>query len=206
MYKNWRIWKQYRLFVKDFRREQQWLRNGRPAPPPESYKRKIVREYGKRFAAHTLIETGTFLGHMVQANKRRFKKIITIELDSYYYNAARERFANDDHITILPGDSGESPALGIALARLVPPVVFWLDAHELPVDLGARGTRATPILSELHQVLALETDDYVLLIDDMRIFESDPEYPSIAHIKRLILERHPAWQIEIVDDILRAHR
>jgi len=153
--------------------------------------------------AHTLIETGTQFGHMIDAVKGDFTQIISIELDIHHYRRARDHFAQYPHITILPGDSGESPALKIALARTREPTVFWLDAHAMVG--GVMGKQLTPILEELDLILASSLDNYVLLIDDARLFYSSTAYPEIDEVQAIILDHHPDWLFQVQDDIIRAH-
>ena len=90
-----------------------WYRDGRPAPPPPAAKQRIVADHAKRFRCQCLVETGTYRGDMVEAQKRRFRRIFTIELDARLYERAVARFRADRHVVVLHGDSG----------RLLPEVI-----------------------------------------------------------------------------------
>src|SRR5258706_16154496 len=58
-----------------------WESAGRPIPPPDAVKQKVVREYAERFRIKLLVETGTYLGDMINAVKDVFSVIHSIELD-----------------------------------------------------------------------------------------------------------------------------
>jgi hypothetical protein len=66
-----------------------WESGGRPVPPPHSAKQKIIEKYARQYSCNILIETGTFLGDTVFSQKDNFSQIISIELSSRFYKAAR---------------------------------------------------------------------------------------------------------------------
>ena len=84
-----------------------WMKNGRPVPPPHLFKQQIVTEYAQLRSINILIETGTYLGAMVDATKHEFSKIFSIELDNVLYERAQKKFSKYNHITIIHGDSSE---------------------------------------------------------------------------------------------------
>ncbi len=60
---------QYRITVRN------WNRKGNPIPAPDVVKQRTVQEYAKIFSVETFIETGTYLGDMVNAVMDTFNKI-----------------------------------------------------------------------------------------------------------------------------------
>src|ERR1051325_2291173 len=81
--------------LRDLRRHYEvwrWYRAGRPSPPPPLVKQAIVKDYARRFALRTLIETGTYRGDMVNACRETFETIVSIELDDVLFEEARRRF------------------------------------------------------------------------------------------------------------------
>jgi hypothetical protein len=48
---------------------------------PHIVKQMAIAEYQQKYGYGTLIETGTYLGDMIEAQKKRFTHIISIELD-----------------------------------------------------------------------------------------------------------------------------
>lgn len=179
-----------------------WERNGRPAPPPPLVKRRIVAEHARRFGTRILVETGTYRGDMVAAQRRRFGRIWSIELQEQLAERAQARFAGDTHTTILSGDS--AVLLPTILASIQEPCLFWLDAH-YSAGITARGEVDTPIAAEIDAILRHPVAGHVVLIDDAREFTGANDYPTIAALTAAISERRPDWIVEVRDDIIRAH-
>src|SRR5215210_5936597 len=90
---------------RDLEARRAWEKQGRPSPPPHIVKEELIRDYAKTFNTDTLIETGTYLGDMVHAMKKSFTRILSFELDQNLATQAQNRFANDNHIQIIEGDS-----------------------------------------------------------------------------------------------------
>ena len=123
--------------------------------------------YGRRFSLATLVETGTFLGAMVEASRDTFTRIISIELDAKLHRQAQRKFARFAHITILRGDS--AAVLPEVLKGLSEPCLFWLDGH-FSGGITAKSDVETPILQELAAILRHPIKGHVILIDDARAF------------------------------------
>lgn len=64
---------------------------------------------------------------MVEAQKTRFKKIISIELGVDLFVKAKKGFKNDKNVVIIQGDSREM--LPKILKDINKPAIFWLDGH-----------------------------------------------------------------------------
>src|SRR5436190_6339757 len=56
---------------------------------PHTVKRRVVRDYAKRYGARTLVETGTYLGDMIAAMAGSFETLHSIELSDEFYAKAR---------------------------------------------------------------------------------------------------------------------
>lgn len=145
------------------------------------------------------METGTFYGDMLVQVRPGFERLVSIELSPRLASRARRRFADDPAVTIVQGDSGA--LLGPTLRSLDRPAVIWLDGH-YSGWLTARGDSDTPVLLEVRAALDTGTADDVLLIDDARLFGSDPSYPSIAELEALVATRRPGWHSRVKDDIV----
>jgi hypothetical protein len=183
------------------RAAQRWELAGRPVPPPEIVKQRIIREYGRRFGLDTLVETGTFIGDTPYELRNDFRRIITIELDPRLARNARKRLRRWPHIQVVEGDS-ERWLRGLA-PSLTEPVLFWLDAH-WSGGVTAIGAQASPALSELTTIMDRSMHRDVLLVDDARLFGTDG-YPTLDDVEVLIHRYSPDWRFFIVDDIVRAH-
>ena len=195
----------YNLRVRQVKRRMEreqlaeWERQGRPAPPPHPVKQRNLRRYGKEYGLRVLVETGTFMGDMVEAMKRDFDRIYSIELGQDLYEKAKQRFADEPHITILQGDSGV--VIKQVLAGLDRPALFWLDGH-FSAGITAQGERDTPVSEELRHILDAPDLGHVILIDDARNFGTDPEYPSLEELKAFVSSKRRS-DITVEDDSIR---
>ncbi|EJL43059.1 FkbM family methyltransferase [Brevibacillus agri] len=176
--------------------------------PQYEVKTAAVTDYGKRHQIRTFIETGTYRGYMVAAQKAAFSRIYSIELDPALYLAAKTHFAADEHVSILHGDS--SKVLPELLASITEPCLFWLDGHYIPLSTeSAKGNLDTPILEELAAILSHPVRNHVILIDDARCFiGSNPllkDYPTIAELKQYVADLRPDLHFEVKDDIIRIY-
>jgi hypothetical protein len=177
-----------------------WRHAGSPVPPPPAFKQRVVRAYGRRYHLKTLIETGTYYGDMVEAQRRRFGRIISIELSRDLHRSAVKRFSNARNVTILEGDSGL--LLPRVLSERQEACLFWLDGH-YSAGVTARGDLETPILKELDAILS-HPWPHVVLVDDARCF-GQGDYPSIDGIRASVVDRRPGWTVSVADDIIRIH-
>lgn len=165
--------------------------------PTEPEKARTLIEYGREHGAATLIETGTYRGTTVAACLHHFSRIFTIELGEELFAAARARFADEQTVTVIHGDSYTELS---RLATSVPgPVLFWLDAHYSD-DSAAKGPHDPPLPWELRAILERDTPD-VVLIDDARLMGLLPGYPSIKDIRGIVGDR--AASFEVRRDMIR---
>jgi hypothetical protein len=181
-----------------------WRLKGSPAPIPHLLKQRIVREYGRRFARDTLVETGTYLGTMVLTARRAFRKIYSIELDPDLFERSHRKFAGNPGIDLRFGDSAAVlPPLLEELSSADVRAVFWLDAH-FSGGLTARGALETPVRRELQLILERARDP-VLLIDDAHLFTGQRDYPTLDELRAAVRATHPAYAVDVDLDIVRIH-
>jgi len=165
-------------------------------------KQETIREYARRFGLRTLIETGTYMGDMVHAMKGHFDRIVSIELGADLYERARRRFARDDHIRIVHGDS--SVVLAAVLSLLESPCLFWLDGH-YSGGVTARGLVETPVMLELAHILDHQVAGHVILIDDSHEYTGRNGYPSIDEMTHVVTGRRPDWTVAVKNGIVIIH-
>ena len=171
---------------------------------PHRVKQKAVLGYATHFSISTLVESGTYLGEMVDAVKRYFRTIYSIELDEGLYQRAKRIFGQFHHIFLLQGDSAQ--VLPGVLDQIHEPCLFWLDAH-CSGGITAKGDLETPIVQELRQILAHPlAARHVILIDDARNFVGANDYPTLQQVKNLISMSIPSAVVEVKDDIFRIHQ
>ncbi|MFB3902808.1 MAG: hypothetical protein ACE15E_05090 [Acidobacteriota bacterium] len=176
-----------------------WERGARPLPPPYVVKRAILLKYARQYRLRIFVETGTYEGHTVEAMRRYFDRVFSIELSELYFRRAKSRFANFHHISLLNGDSGF--LLATVLKEIRRAALFWLDGHYSGGDT-ARGELDCPALNEL--ILILRSPfRHVVLIDDARCFGRDPAYPSLEQIKTVLSQSGRSADFTVADDIMR---
>jgi protein-L-isoaspartate O-methyltransferase len=105
----------------------QWIRDDHPVPPPHYVKQMLVTTFALLNKLDTLVETGTYLGDMIEAQRDYFEQIYSIELSPELAERAKERFRQYPHIEIIQGDSGQR--LAEVVSRLNGPALFWLDGQ-----------------------------------------------------------------------------
>lgn len=177
-----------------------WYIKSKSIYTPHLIKQRVIKNYQKKYDPLIFVETGTYLGMMVNAVKNNFQKIYTIELDKNLYNNAKRKFAIFRHIKVINGDS--SKVLPRLLENIKKPCLFWLDAH-FSKGITARGIKQTPIENELNAIINHKIKNHVILIDDANAFTGKNDYPSQKFLKRYILNNHPNLLFEIKYDIIR---
>jgi hypothetical protein len=178
-----------------------WNLRGKPAPPPHVVKQRIIKSYQKRFGLNVFVETGTYLGEMLDALKSSFRELYSIELSEELYGRAERKFAADERVHIMQGDSGD--VLPIILDKVSEPCLFWLDGH-FSGGITAQGALDFPILKELEHIGHHRIKNHVILIDDARFFSGTMDAPDREQIAASLRAINPAYRIEERDDIIRA--
>jgi len=179
---------------------QQWERAGKPMPPPHQVKQLAIENYAGKYSCKILVETGTYLGDMMQAQKENFEKLYSIELSKELWERAVNRFRKDPNVEIINGDSGK------VLFTLVPafrePVLFWLDGH-YSGGITAKGETECPVFLELEAILIPGVHKHVILIDDARLFNATNDYPTITQLEEYLGRKNMNHQLEVRDDLIR---
>lgn len=129
-----------------------------------------------------------------------FDNICSIELSERLYRENLDRFRDDEKVMIIQGDSAN--ALPGVLSVLERPALLWLDGHYSAGET-ARGRCDTPIREEVAAVSRSSIPGHVILIDDARLFGSEPNYPTIAELERLVRHRLPGYSFAVKADVIR---
>ena len=189
--------------LRKFRRNQilqQWERAGRPMPPPHQVKQLAIENFASKYGCKILVETGTYLGDMMQAQKGNFEKLYSIELSRELWERAVNRFRKDPNVEIVNGDSGK------VLFSLVPtfqqPVLFWLDGH-YSGGITAKGETDCPVYLELDAIFTHGAPRHVILIDDARLFNGTNDYPTMIQLEEWLNRKNSNYQLEVKDDLIR---
>jgi hypothetical protein len=179
-----------------------WSNGSLSGLTPHIIKQEVIKLFQQKYSVETFVETGTFRGEMVYAQRKYFKKIISIELSTQLFDIARKRFKNYSNVEIINGDSAVS--LGEIVIKLKTPAIFWLDGHYSGFET-AKGDLETPIKKELESILKSDID-HIILIDDARLFIGQNDYPTLEGLKEFILSLKNSLSITVKDDIIRIHK
>lgn len=182
------------------RRLAKWDTNGRPSPPPHIVKQHVLRETALGVNLKVLIETGTYLGDMVNEMAPLFDRVYSIELSTELYELAQRRFSEEKNVTILQGDSGTE--LHKLLQSVKDPILFWLDGH-YSAGITALGRQPTPVFEELDSIFSFAHPRSAIVIDDARSFGSEPGYPSLKELIAHIRTRSPGSTVHVKYDSIR---
>ena len=194
------------IFEKKEMTEEEWIQKGKPFPPPHTVKQRTIVEYQKKHNAGVLVETGTFRGDMVNAQKNSFRKVISIELSKELHEKAKQRFKNDKNVLLFQGDSGH--VMGDVMKEVNETAVFWLDGHYMPgftykTGVTAKGEKECPVFEEIDAVFKGSKLNHVILIDDARLFVGKYDYPTVDELTKFVKERNSKYGVEVKDDIIR---
>jgi hypothetical protein len=168
---------------------------------------KLLEELKNSCDFGIFVETGTFKGDTVDATRSYFNNVRSIEMSRTLYEAARERFIDDDKVDLYLGDSAE--ILGRMSTELSKEsVLYWLDAHWCVADSTSGETSQCPLLMEIQQIHKLNIDS-VILIDDARLFLAPPpaphdvaQWPTLHQIIESLQSISTQHEIMIVNDII----
>ena len=170
-----------------------------PRPATFLEKQKLIARLGREHGAKTFVETGTFLGEMIDAQRGQFEKLISIELAEELFQAARKKYAADPAVELVQGDSGVK--LREVAARLPEPALFWLDAH-YSRGKTAGGHADAPIIKELSGIAPRHQTRDLILIDDARLFGLKSDYPKLAVIQNFAAQHWPQHTFAVDTDII----
>jgi hypothetical protein len=198
---------QIKDFYKDYKNKHhsaaaisQWKQAGSPVPPPHYVKQQVIAAYQEQSGYQVLIETGTYLGDMLFAQRDRFRKLYSIELSEALFAKARKRFKKRPHIQLVQGDSGTK--IREILSGLDEPAIFWLDGH-YSGGITALGDKKSPIEEELSHISARNTFQHLILIDDARGFDGADGYPTIPQMEEITRRLFPGYTMRVAKDIIQ---
>lgn len=179
-----------------------WILCGKPTGDVYGfYKRQHLLKIGKKHGCSLFIETGTYYGDTVATMRKHFNKIMSVELSRELYEYNKQRFKNTDNVLLWQGDSGK--VMPQMLKEIQGRALFWLDGH-FSGEGTAKGETECPVISELNAVRRYCRRDHCIVIDDARLFGTNPDYPSIEQVKQLLLLINYNYKISIESDFIIA--
>lgn len=148
--------------------------------PQKSVWLGIIAQEGN---VRTFVETGTADHTNILRVAPWFDEVFTIELDHGFYLQALWGTRHLPQVTCIYGDSAE--IVEHLAYRLEGDVLWWLDAHYCGGVRGPDGD--TPVAIELAKIFQFrQRQPNHILIDDARLFGSDPAYPSVEWVQHFV--------------------
>ena len=191
---------QKRLIKMEVLYSELWEKDHNHTPVPHYIKQETIKKCAQKYSLNIFIETGTYLGRMIESIKHNFEIIKSIELSENLALRAQKKFVNYPNIEIIHGDSGEK--ISAILEKLNQPALFWLDGH-FSGGVTAKAEIETPILNEVKKILEHPIKSHVILIDDARLFNGERDYPTHEELKNLISEHYSNFVYEVNNDIIK---
>ncbi len=159
----------------------------------------IIRAYAVLYRMNNFVETGSADGDTCLALQGTFAKMYTIEIVPTVQRRTAQRLSVYPEIECFLGDSAEIlPGL---LARINEPCLFWLDGHYCG-SLEARAEKDTPVKEEIEIILQTGLP-HLILIDDSRLFGTDPAYPTVEWVRDIATHQRIEFKFSYADDIMR---
>jgi hypothetical protein len=163
-------------------------------------KQQAVKYYRQKYNHKIFIETGTFQGDMVEAQKENFEQLFSIELSEDLWRYSASRFSHFNKIKILHGDSGT--VLNQITKDLEQPAIFWLDGH-YSEGITAKGETECPIFGEIDAIFRFKKLNHVILVDDARCFTGVGDWPTVEEVTSYVQKYDRAYKVEVLSDIIR---
>ena len=182
---------------------RRWLKKGEGAAVSHFVKLRAIKTFAQKYGIRVFIETGTYLGDMVQAVCDDFDRIYSIELSEDLFKQAKNKFARCEHITIVYGDSPQ--VMPEILKRIDVPCLFWFDGH-YTAGINVKEEKEMPIWEELDHICKHPVKNHVILIDDASLFVGINDCPHIESMQKLINRRFPDHIFDVHDDIVRIYK
>jgi hypothetical protein len=147
------------------------------------------------------IEGGTYFGGTAKEMAQYFEHVYTIEKSKKMYLLAQNNLRKCKNVTLLKGDTREY------LNEIIDKndnLLFWLDAHWSGGDTYGADDEC-PLMEEL-EIIFKSNKNFIILIDDARLFLSPPplphklhEWPTYNDIIRFLPQN---WTTMVYEDVI----
>jgi hypothetical protein len=156
----------------------------------------------RRMKLTTAVEGGSYLGGTALNMSKEFVTVFTIEKSDVMFRKAKKKIGDIPNITQLCGDTRDH------LPKIVSEtdsILFWLDAHWSGGETYGKQDEC-PLLRELDIIFSSAMRNYVILVDDARLFLAPPplphqvkNWPTIKQIVNIIPSN---FDMIIHDDVI----
>ncbi len=152
-------------------------------------------------ALSVFFEGGTYKGETALRASRSIDKVFTVERSEFMFATAQSAIGDVKNIVMLKGDSRDHLQ---AVLDANDNIIFWLDAHWSGGNTYGESDEC-PLLDEL-RIIFSNKKNYVILIDDARLFLAPPpkphvlgQWPTIKAIVRILPED---WDVVVYEDVI----
>jgi len=147
------------------------------------------------------VEGGTYKGGTAKKKSNLFKKVYTIEKSELMFDIAKENLKDIPNIIMIKGDTREHFP---QILNNEDNILFWLDAHWSGGDTYGEEDEC-PLIEELNIIFSY-SKNYVILVDDARLFLATPPYPHKFQkwplITDIIRTLPNGWEMVIYEDVI----
>ena len=147
------------------------------------------------------VEGGTYRGQTAKKMSEKFKKVYTIEKSDVMFDIAKENLKDVSNVIMLKGDTREHLS---EILKNNDNLLFWLDAHWSGGETYGEEDEC-PLIAEL-EIIFEYNKNYVILIDDARLFLAPPPSPhkfenwqTLTDIMKVIPGN---WELIVLEDVI----
>jgi Ribosomal RNA adenine dimethylase len=162
---------------------------------PHSYtKFRAIASTKEKVNAKNFIETGTYLGVTTRRCAPHFDRVYTIELDSELAKKASEFLRPKQNVKVLQGDALD--ILPTILSQDIDDILVFLDGH-FSGGVTACGDMPEPAIEEIKILSQSKSKLAGIIIDDFRLFGTEPGFPSKSSLFKAIEEYLPEFAVTV---------
>jgi hypothetical protein len=168
---------------------------------PHSYtKFRAITSLKKKVNAKSFIETGTYLGVTTRRCASHFDNVYTIELDPALAEKAGKFLSAKKNVQVIQGDALEK--LPEILTKDIDDILVFLDGH-FSGGVTACGSMPEPALEEIKILARFKEKIAAIIIDDFRLFGTEPGFPTKSNLFQTIEECLPEFDVTVsLDQII----
>ena len=191
IYRNFQCLNSWQLY--ELQALESWKQSKFQAPSPLFIKQNCIIRNSINNAIW--VETGTYLGQTTRILSKYATKVYSIEPEPDLYANAKNYFKTYKNVEIINNVSEK--IFPILLQKLNGNINFWLDGH-YSGDITFKGEKETSIEIELQSISKNinHFNKIAVLIDDVRLFKKDSNYPPLDILVDWARENKLNWHIE----------
>ena len=155
-----------------------------------------------KLALTSAIEGGTYTGGTARFLAGHFDHVFTIEKSDVMFAKAEQNLSGISNVQLLKGDTRQHLR---ELADQCDNCLFWLDSHWSGGDTYGRGDEC-PLIEELNILFSSRMQNFVVLIDDARLFLAPPpkphDYTAWPGLREVVQVVPEDYDLIVYDDVI----